>query len=128
MKCVDASFCFDYLKGEVGAVRRGQEFEQNRTELLISSPALMEVLLEGYRKGGKTLEKVLALVGRLEVIPVDSSIAHEAARLGADCIKRGSTVPNTDLLIAACARVHHLPLVTRDSDFNRIPGLALETY
>jgi predicted nucleic acid-binding protein len=128
MKSVDASFCFDYLRGDGGAVSRGREFDQAGVQLTIAAPALMEVLLEAYRRGGRLWERVLDLTGRLEVLTVDASVADEAARLGADCVKRGASVPNTDLMIAACARLNHQALVTRDSDFQRISGMAIETY
>jgi len=39
------------------------------------------------------------------------------------------TAPTMDLLIAAAARTHDAPVVTRDPrDFERVPGLDVGTY
>jgi predicted nucleic acid-binding protein len=68
------------------------------------------------------------LVRRLEVLPLDGDTAEEAARLGGELDRRGLAIGNLDLLIAAIVRTNRSILVTRDRDFQRIPGLQLETY
>ncbi len=66
------------------------------------------------------IEKLLDIVPSL---PVDSAIARHAASLGRT---RKSKLP--DLLIAATALEHKLPLITKNiKDFRRIPGLALHS-
>jgi len=47
---------------------------------------------------------------------------------GAELLRRGRGLATTGLLIAAAARLHRHVLVTRDADFQRVPGLAVETY
>lgn len=55
------------------------------------------------------------------VIPIDSEIAQVAARLGRT---RPTKLP--DLLIAATALVHRIPLVTKNTrDFSRIQDLEM---
>lgn len=52
----------------------------------------------------------------------------EAARLGAQMIREGAPIGTIDLLIAATAKVHRIPLITRDKDFASLPGVTLQTY
>ncbi len=128
MRCVDTTFCVDLAKGEHSAVARAKEFDAERERLAIPAPALTEFLIGGFAKGGRRLQSALELVSRMEVLPIDEAIALEAARLGAQAIRDGNPVGTLDLLIAATARVHHYPLITRDRDFSTLPGLTIETY
>lgn len=128
MKSLDASFCFDLLRGDPGALDRATEWESGEEVLTIPAPALTEFLRSGHRRGGRFLEKSLSLTHRLEVLSLDGRIAEDAARLGGELDRRGLAVGNLDLLIAAIVRSNQSVLVTRDRDFQRIPGLHLETY
>ena len=47
-----------------------------------------------------------------------------AARLGHQLARKGQSVPLPDLLIAATALLHDLPLWSVDSDFKRIVAVA----
>ncbi len=128
MKALDATYCFDLLRGDAGAQGRAVEWEGQEELLTIPAPALAEFLRSGYRRGGRLLERSLTLTRRLEVLPLEADAADDAARLGGELDRRGLSVGNLDLLIAAIVRKHRAILVTRDQDFQRIPGLHLETY
>ena len=128
MRCVDTTFCIDLAKGEAAAVERAKELDEKRERLAIPAPALTEFLIGGFAKGGHRLKSALDLVSRMEVLPVDETVALEAARLGAQSIRDGKPVGTLDLLTAATARVRHYPLITRDRDFSAVPGLTIETY
>lgn len=63
--------------------------------------------------------RVLNLVRALNVIPLDTAIAVRAGRLA-----RTRTRDRIDLLIAATALEHQIPVLTKNvRDFRRIPGL-----
>ena len=128
VRALDATYCFDLLRGDAGARDRAVEWENHQELLSIPAPALTEFLRSGYRRGGRLLERSLTLTRRLEVLPLEGDTAEDAARLGGDLDRRGLSVGNLDLLIAAVTRKYHAILVTRDQDFQRIPGLHLETY
>ena len=128
MRALDATYCFDILRGDAGARERAIEWESQQEVLAIPAPALAEFLRSGYRRGGRLLEQSLALTRRLEVLSLDAGTAEDAARLGGELDRRGLLVGNIDLLIAAIVRKNRAILVTRDQDFQRIPGLHLETY
>ena len=52
----------------------------------------------------------------------------DAARLGGECARRGSSVGILDLIVASVAKHHRATIPTKDSDFSRIQGIAVETY
>lgn len=128
MRSVDSTYCYDLLQNEPGATRRAKELDESDEHLTIASPALLEVLEGGYRRGGRYLERVLEMLARFEVLEVGPLEADLAARMGADCIARGQTVPHMDLLIAGACRRRGQILITRDPDFARIPGVSVESY
>lgn len=128
MRSLDACYCFDLLRGDHGARDRAREWDGQSEQLTIAAPALTEFLRAGYRRGGRFLDRSLTLSRRLGVLPLDEECADDAARLGGECDRRGTPVGNLDLLIAAVVRKNRGVLVTRDHDFQRIPGLHIETY
>ena len=128
MRALDATYCFDVLRGDAGARERALEWESQQELLTVPAPALAEFLRSGYRRGGRLLERSLALTRRLEVLPLEAETADDAARLGGELDRKGVTIGNLDLLIAAIVRKYRTILVTRDQDFQRVPGLHLETY
>jgi tRNA(fMet)-specific endonuclease VapC len=128
VKCIDSTFCVDLAKGSPGALAKAGELSQAGDRLAIPAPALTEFLVGAFHQGGRRLAQALEYIAQLEVLDVTEPISIDAARLGGECSRRGEAVGTLDLLIAATAKHHHAPLLSRDSDFARIPGLILETY
>lgn len=128
MRCLDATFLVDVLKGLPAARRKAEVFKESGERLSVAAPALAEILIGAYYRGGSLLRETLELASALDVVDVDVHDAAEAARLGADLLRRGEAIATTDLLIAAAAKLHGQILVTRDRSFSRIPGLAVEAY
>jgi predicted nucleic acid-binding protein len=128
VRCLDATFLIDYLAGERSAVEKAKEWESAGERLASPAPAIAETLLGANFEGGSVLREGLAFLDTLDVLSVDASVAAEAGRMGAEQMRRGTPISVIDLLIAATARVNQGILVTRDSSFGRIPGLAVETY
>ena len=64
----------------------------------------------------------LALARAADPIPISEAVMGSWARLVTDCRAAGihRAVKLTDLLIAATAVEHGLPVVTQDSDFERV--------
>jgi predicted nucleic acid-binding protein len=128
VRCLDSTFLIDLLKGDEAAAAKMREMEGLGEPVSLPTPCLTEILVGAHFKGGDLLRATLDVVARLDLIHVDAAVAGEAGRLGADLLRRGHSLPTTDLLIAATARLHGQILVTRDEDFARIPGLAVEGY
>ena len=70
---------------------------------------------------GREEKKLLSELEReLRVAETSEAVWGEARELARRCRASGVTVPATDLLIAACARVHGLELLHRDRHFDTI--------
>jgi tRNA(fMet)-specific endonuclease VapC len=128
MHCLDSTFCIDFARGLPAAKAKVAELEKERERLSIAAPALTEFLTGAFSQGGRRLLVALGFASQLETIEISESIALDAARLGGECIQRGDSVGTIDLLIAAAARHHGAILLSRDSDFSRIPGVTVQTY
>ncbi|MCP5118257.1 MAG: type II toxin-antitoxin system VapC family toxin [bacterium] len=57
------------------------------------------------------------------VLTVDEETAERYADIRDNLKRRGCPIPANDLWIAALARQHSLPLVSRDQHFDSVPGL-----
>ena len=58
-------------------------------------------------------------------LPIDAEVARQFARIVATLRAGGRRVPILDALVAATAIVEQIPVVTQDSDYEAIPGLAV---
>jgi tRNA(fMet)-specific endonuclease VapC len=56
-------------------------------------------------------------------VPPDELTAQHYGHIKANLERAGSRSPENDLWIAALAREHQLPLVTRDQHFSLVTGL-----
>jgi tRNA(fMet)-specific endonuclease VapC len=70
------------------------------------------------------VETVLSIV---PVLPFDLQVAREHARLDAQLRALGQQIGANDLLIAATALSHDMPVLTENlRDFERVPGLVVQ--
>ena len=60
----------------------------------------------------------------VDTVPTDARVWSEARDLAEETRRRGLTLPASDLLIAACARVHGLDLLHRDAHYDRLAELS----
>jgi tRNA(fMet)-specific endonuclease VapC len=66
---------------------------------------------------------------KYEMVGVDSEIVLDiASEIYVTLKSQGTLLPDADILIAAIAQGHGLTLVTNDSHFERIKGLAVENW
>ncbi len=64
-----------------------------------------------------------------EILPLDETVIKWAVKIYADLYRRGQLIEDADILIAATALVHDLPLVTNNhKHFSRIPALVLQNW
>jgi predicted nucleic acid-binding protein len=59
----------------------------------------------------------------IEVLPIDSEVAAEWARLWVHLAQTGRRINVNDLWIAATAAAYDLPVVTQDDDFAPLEGV-----
>jgi predicted nucleic acid-binding protein len=92
--------------------------------------ALPVIVLGEYQYGirrsrnRKRYERWLAeLIAACRVLTVDESTARRYAEIRDELKDRGRPIPSNDLWIAALARQHDLPLLSRDGHFDWVPSL-----
>lgn len=125
MVLVDTSAWIEFFRGHR---RRGDEVDRllDTGEASVCGPVLMEL-----RRGFRTVAErrlVLGLIGACPVLAPPGDIWSEAGDLGYFLRRKGVTVKSFDLLIAAHALAHEVPLLTADADFARMKkaGLPLQ--
>lgn len=69
--------------------------------------------------GGEPERKWLTKVEQdIEIVPTDDRVWAEARTLAQETRRKGLSLPATDLLIAACSRVHGLDILHRDGHYD----------
>lgn len=64
-----------------------------------------------------------ALVANCRVLRVDEAGAREYASIRAELKRAGRLIPVNDTWIAALARQHAMPVISRDEHFDSVPGI-----
>ncbi|MFH1037062.1 MAG: type II toxin-antitoxin system VapC family toxin [PVC group bacterium] len=131
---LDTSFWIDLLR-EQKRDKRGPAVQKLETlagvELFSSVFALGE-LQTGARLSTnprRELQRVNSLFKLLTVVYPDYSFAASYGEAESTLRKKGISIPTMDLLIGVTAKMHGLPLITRDiTHFQRIQGLRVEGY
>lgn len=78
--------------------------------------------------GGEAERRWLAeLEATVESVPTNLRVWAEARKQTSEARHHGLTVPASDHLIAACARVHDLDLLHRDTHFDRLETLVKQS-
>lgn len=116
---------------------KGNDAVQKNLRNHIHDPLKMSVitLMELYYGAHKSvrvasnLAKVKRLETEFDVIPTGSESAEVFGMLKSGLEKSGTRLDDFDLIIAACAMVHNLTLVTNNvAHFKRIEGLKLTNW
>jgi predicted nucleic acid-binding protein len=68
--------------------------------------------------------RTLELVTRIAVLPVDDEVSSAWAQMRAYLAASGRRVKANDMWIAATAAAHEIPVVTQDTDFDALNGVA----
>jgi tRNA(fMet)-specific endonuclease VapC len=71
----------------------------------------------------KTLNQLQEFLRICAILPPDELTAQHYGHIKSDLERLGSRIPENDLWIAAIAREHEMPLVTRDQHFSLVKGL-----
>ena len=127
-RSLDTSFLIDLLNGHAGATAKAELLDREGEAACISAPALAEYLDGAHFLGGVYLQEAVQLIAGRDVMPFDKEAGILAAQVRADLRRKGVSLAMIDAMIAALALRHHHVLVTRDTAFAGIPGLAVESY
>jgi predicted nucleic acid-binding protein len=68
--------------------------------------------------------KTLELVNRMPLLPVDDEVSNAWAQMRVYLAASGRGVDANDIWIAATAAAYEIPVVTQDTDFDALDGVA----
>jgi tRNA(fMet)-specific endonuclease VapC len=106
--------------------------ERHRQAVLkISVVTLMELYYGAYKSQRVTsnLGKIKSIEEAIEIVSLGRESAEVFAMLKANLEKSGAPLDDFDLMLAACALVHDLVLVTNNmKHFERVEGLRLANW
>ena len=127
---LDTSFLIDVLRGEQSVEETVQIIDERATAR-VSSISVME-LWEGIQLADSSERErtvVENLLTDVREVPFDRDCAMAAGTINANLNRDGVPIEDADVMIAATARVHQVPVVTTNVDhFERVPELDILTY
>ena len=120
---LDTKRLSDLLRGDTGLIHWLEDSERIYVPFIV-----LGEIQAGFRGGSQALKnevllaRFLAKPGVHLLLP-DAATADAYASLKTELRGAGTPIRANDLWIAALCLQHHLPLVTRDAHFARIPQL-----
>jgi tRNA(fMet)-specific endonuclease VapC len=103
---------------------------QHRFELAVPVVALGEYLygIRQSRLRAKYEQWLDANLSLFEILAIDRETAAHYADVRRELKTAGQPIPTNDLWIAALARQHDLPVISRDRHFQAVSGLRVSTW
>lgn len=123
---LDTNIIVKYFRGDELI---GQKLDE-ASEVLLSMFVVGE-LVYGARVSAKpiqNLQKIYEFAAKYEMLPADLTTAEEYGVVKSGLSKKGTLIPDNDIWIAAQALQFGLKVVTGDSHFNHVDGLAVEAW
>ena len=127
---LDTNICIYYLKGMNTRIKETL-FRKKPEEIKIASVVKAELLFgaEKSRDTRNNTERVREFLFPFEIVPFGDKETYVYARIRQDLEKKGNPIGPNDLLIASTVLASDGVLITNnESEFTRIPGLALENW
>ncbi|WP_254861894.1 type II toxin-antitoxin system VapC family toxin [Halovivax gelatinilyticus] len=128
---LDTSFLIDLMHGDDDAVEMAETIESDLRQQRVSSMTLFELYYGVARSTRSDAERkrIETVLDSKPVQPADSAVMRKAGRLAGELMNEGNAVDDSDVVIGATAAMLDEPVLTRNvDDFERIPGVDVETY
>ena len=125
---LDTNICSAHMRRPGGLAHR---FFQYAGGIAISTVVLAELYSGAYKhpNPSRLLGLIADLLQEVIVLDFDSVGAEQFGKIQGGLLPQGTTIPETDLMIASVALVYNLTLVTHNTkDFQNIPGLRLDDW
>lgn len=127
----DSSFVIDIMRESKGAIDKLQDLIDEGTSQYLTSPTVMELAVgvSLAQLPEKERNRIDAIVGAFQVLPLDAASAWRAGLELGRLRKEGQFVDPIDAQIAGIALQHNEVVVTRNQrHFERFEGLRVESY
>ena len=130
MNCLDSSFLIDFLDSERTHHEAATAWMQAHSEEEIAVPAIcaFELLRGTARSGDERFNRAVGFLQTVTVLELSLPGAIAAGELDGQLHAEGTPLGARDTLVASPAREHGYTLVTRDRDFEDVPGLTTDFY
>ena len=129
---LDTNIISALMKDRTGAITANVRAWAQRLpdcRLVTSAVVQYELLFGLARHGTSRLQTAYDIqMNKLPVLPLDEAVGQYYARIRAHLEKAGTPIGANDTLIAAHALALGATLVTADTEFSRVPDLALENW
>ena len=124
---MDTSICVGALRRVPDVERRLRAFDPS--ELVLSVITVVELRLGAglVRTPQVARQQVDALIDMFDVLTVTREIAERAAGVGIELRRRGISLGDFDLLIAATAMTYDYLILTNNRRFFAVPSLGIQT-
>lgn len=128
MACLETSFLIDVLQAEESAREVMEDLDDSNVRPSVAPVAAAECWVGAHLGSRAEHEATRELLESLTWLPFSRECARLAGDLQATLTREGVPLGFSDCLIAAVALEYDETLVTRDTDFERIPELRVQTY
>ncbi len=128
---LDTTFLIDFLRGKKNAINLISHIEKK--PLYTTEINVFELITGAYiskQEIKKHLEKIYALLSRINVLSLDRKSSIKAGEIAGKLIKEGKKIHETDCLIAGIALANGITnIVTENkSHYERIKGVKIISY
>lgn len=110
-------------------IRQKQSVLLSKAVLRYGRPAVSAMVVFELEVGGLESGRQLEFFnffGGVHIYPLDNNILLQAAEIHVELKRKNQVIGLTDTMIAATARVHHLPLLTLNTKhFQRVASIEL---
>ncbi|WP_331234986.1 type II toxin-antitoxin system VapC family toxin [Natronorarus salvus] len=128
---LDTTFLHDLMYSDTDAVETAERIEATGQSIRLSAMSVYELYYGvGYTdQPDEERRKVENVIGSLPIAHADGVVMRRAGRIDGALEREGTKTGQSDLIVGATALVRDEPVLTRNvTDFERIPGVEVETY
>jgi tRNA(fMet)-specific endonuclease VapC len=128
---LDSGIVNDMINRRQGVDVRAVEVRKRGCRLGVETPVIGELLagIENSASRQKNLPRLERMLSRLALWSYDEPAARQYAKIASDLRRRGIAIQQIDMQIAAIAlALGNCAVVSKDADFNNIPGLSVENW
>lgn len=121
---LDTNIAIAALNGEPAVINK----LQNLSQIFLPLPVVGELLFGALnsQRAETNLSRIQQLIQRSMILQMGSETASLYAKTRISLKQRGRPIPENDVWIAASCLEHHVVLMTNDTHFKSIEGLAVD--
>jgi len=128
---LDTDCLVGLIRGHPDALRKLTILASQGESVATTAVNVAELFRGAHRAddSARALSRVRAVLGPLDILPLDGPAGEEYGRIVADLERGGRPVGHMDAMIGAISRLAGEGLVTRNArHFSRIPGLTVDSW